>query len=121
MIRNGQIDVLHVEDIADILDDFDPDETLKVFAAIGTQAQAEVIDETDATSREQVIENLDLNRLKKILEEIQSGEFARDWLLENKAGQPSFFATRRRERTHKVEEVGRTLRRMMSWIDSKEV
>ncbi|MGE4602955.1 MAG: hypothetical protein AAEJ65_08630, partial [Planctomycetota bacterium] len=39
------------EDIADVLDDLDPVEKLKVFAAIGTEAQAEVIDETDATSR----------------------------------------------------------------------
>ncbi|MEE2882622.1 MAG: magnesium transporter [Planctomycetota bacterium] len=62
------------EDIADILDDFDPNEKLKVFAAIGTEAQAEVIDETDATSREQVLENLDVNRLKKILEEMPPDE-----------------------------------------------
>lgn len=59
--------------------------------------------------------------MKKILEEIQSGEFARDWLLENKVNQASFKATRRRERAHQIEEVGAQLRRMMSWIDSKEV
>ncbi len=59
--------------------------------------------------------------MKKILEEIQSGQFARDWLLENRAGQASFFATRRRERTHLIETVGRQLRRMMTWINSKEV
>ncbi|MGB0741397.1 MAG: ketol-acid reductoisomerase, partial [Planctomycetaceae bacterium] len=47
--------------------------------------------------------------------------FARNWLLENKAGQPGFLATRRRERTHEIENVGRQLRRMMSWIDSREV
>lgn len=62
------------EDIADVLDDLDPVEKLKVFAAIGTEAQAEVIDETDATSREQVIENLDVIRLKKILEEMPPDE-----------------------------------------------
>ncbi|MEZ6126672.1 MAG: ketol-acid reductoisomerase [Planctomycetaceae bacterium] len=59
--------------------------------------------------------------MKRILTEIQSGQFARDWLLENKAGQASFHATRRRERMHQIESVGRDLRRMMSWIDSKEV
>jgi ketol-acid reductoisomerase len=59
--------------------------------------------------------------MKRVLEDIQSGRFARDWLLENKAGQPSFYATRRRERTHQIETVGKELRRMMTWIDSKEV
>ena len=59
--------------------------------------------------------------MKRILEEIRSGKFARDWILENKAGAPSFKATRRRERQHPVEIVGKQLRRMMSWIKEKEV
>lgn len=59
--------------------------------------------------------------MKRILEEIQSGEFARQWILENKAGAPAFKATRRRERDHGVEQVGRDLRKLMSWIDEKEV
>jgi ketol-acid reductoisomerase len=59
--------------------------------------------------------------MKKILEEIRSGQFARDWILENKAGAASFKATRRREREHGVETVGKELRRMMSWIQEKEV
>ncbi len=59
--------------------------------------------------------------MKRILEEIQSGEFARQWILENKAGAPAFKATRRREREHPVEKVGRELRKLMSWIDEKEV
>jgi ketol-acid reductoisomerase len=59
--------------------------------------------------------------MKKILSEIQSGQFARDWLLENRAGQASFGATRRRERSHQIEKVGKQLRKMMSWIASKEV
>lgn len=74
------------EDIADVLDDLDPNDKLKVFAAIGTEAQAEVIDETDATSREQVIENLDVTRLKKILEEMPPDE-ATDLLNELPQGQ----------------------------------
>ena len=57
----------------------------------------------------------------KILEEVQSGEFAREWILENKAGSPKFKASRRREREHSLEDVGQRLRRMMSWIDEKEV
>jgi ketol-acid reductoisomerase len=59
--------------------------------------------------------------MKKILHEIQSGQFAREWILENKAGQPAFKATRRRERAHSIEAVGKKLRKLMTWIDSKDV
>ena len=59
--------------------------------------------------------------MKKILHEIQSGQFAREWILENKAGAPAFKATRRRQRTHQIEEVGLRLRRLMTWINAKEV
>ncbi len=59
--------------------------------------------------------------MKRILKEIQTGEFARQWILENKAGAPAFKATRRLEREHNIEEVGRRLRSLMTWIDSKEV
>lgn len=59
--------------------------------------------------------------MKQILHEIQSGQFARDWILENRAGAPAFKASRRRERSLLIEQVGRRLRKLMSWIDSKEV
>jgi ketol-acid reductoisomerase len=59
--------------------------------------------------------------MKKILAEIQNGEFARDWILENRAGAPRFKAIRRQERKHPIEEIGRKLRRLMPWIKSKEV
>jgi ketol-acid reductoisomerase len=54
--------------------------------------------------------------MKKILGEIQSGQFAREWVLENQANRASFLATRRREAEHPIEEVGKRLRAMMSWI-----
>jgi len=54
--------------------------------------------------------------MKKILTEIQSGQFTRDWVLENKAGLPSFKAMRRRGAEHSIEEVGAKLRAMMPWI-----
>lgn len=57
--------------------------------------------------------------MKKILGEIQRGEFARDWLLENKVNQATFKATRRMESEHEIEKVGKKLRSMMTWIDSK--
>lgn len=59
--------------------------------------------------------------MKKILEEIRAGQFAREWILENKANAPAFKATRRREAEHGLEQVGRRLRRLMAWIDAKEV
>lgn len=59
--------------------------------------------------------------MRQILHEIQSGQFAREWILENRAGAPAFKASRRRDRGLLIEQVGRRLRKLMSWIDSKEV
>jgi len=59
--------------------------------------------------------------MKRILSEIQNGQFAREWILENRAGAPAFKAIRRRERALEIEHVGRRLRSLMSWIDAKEV
>lgn len=52
----------------------------------------------------------------KILEEIQNGTFAREWILENQAGCPSFNAFRKMEAEHELEEVGEELRGMMPWL-----
>ncbi len=57
--------------------------------------------------------------MKLVLEDIQSGRFARDWVLENTAGQASFLATRRREAEHSIEKVGAELRKMMPWLHKK--
>ncbi len=57
--------------------------------------------------------------MKTILKEIQTGQFAREWILENKANRPVFSATRRLEREHPVELVGKRLRALMPWIESK--
>jgi ketol-acid reductoisomerase len=54
--------------------------------------------------------------MKRILEDIQSGRFVRDFVLEHQAGLPSFKATRRRAGEHQIEEVGARLRAMMPWI-----
>jgi ketol-acid reductoisomerase len=54
--------------------------------------------------------------MKRILEDIQSGRFVRDWMTECAAGQPSFKATRRRTAEHEIEAVGERLRGMMPWI-----
>ena len=55
-------------------------------------------------------------RMKEVLADIQSGRFAKDWMLENAAGQPSFKAMRRRAAEHDIEKVGEKLRGMMPWI-----
>jgi ketol-acid reductoisomerase len=59
--------------------------------------------------------------MKRILEDIQSGRFVRDFVLENTAGQPSFKATRRRQAEHPIEEVGAKLRAMMPWISKNRL
>jgi ketol-acid reductoisomerase len=54
--------------------------------------------------------------MKRVLADIQSGRFTRDWILENKVNQASFRATRRRNAEHPIEKVGERLRGMMPWI-----
>ena len=75
----------------------------------------------DYSSGPRIVNDDTRKEMKKILAEIQNGEFARNWILENKAGAPSFKARRRRGAESQIEEVGRRLRRLMTWIDSKEV
>ncbi|WP_422365449.1 ketol-acid reductoisomerase [Pelagibius sp.] len=59
--------------------------------------------------------------MKRVLDDIQSGRFARDWVTECKAGQPSFKALRRRSAEHNIEEVGAKLRAMMPWIAANQL
>ena len=56
--------------------------------------------------------------MKETLRQIQSGEFAREWILENRAGRPVFNALARQDQNHQIEQVGRELRSMMSWVKS---
>ncbi len=75
----------------------------------------------DYVSGPKVIDDDTRSRMKKILENIQSGRFARDWMLENTAGQPSFKALRSRHAKHEIEEVGDKLRGMMPWISANRL
>jgi ketol-acid reductoisomerase len=59
--------------------------------------------------------------MKRVLEDIQSGRFTRDWMLENKVNQTSFKATRARNNAHQIEEVGARLRAMMPWIGKNKL
>ena len=56
------------------------------------------------------------DEMKRILKEIQSGQFAKEWVLENQAGRPSFLSMRRMHAEHPIEQVGKELRSMMSWL-----
>lgn len=57
--------------------------------------------------------------MKKILEEIQTGKFAKEWLLENQVGRPQYNAIKEREANHPIEKVGKSLREMMPWLSKK--
>jgi len=70
----------------------------------------------DYTRGPRVVSEDTKKEMKKILGEIQSGQFAREWVLENQANRAGFLAMRRRDADHQIEEVGKRLRAMMSWI-----
>jgi ketol-acid reductoisomerase len=70
----------------------------------------------DYTRGPRVVSDETKREMKKILGEIQSGQFAREWVLENQANRAGFLAMRRRDAEHSIEEVGKRLRSMMSWI-----
>ena len=70
----------------------------------------------DFVSGPRVINDQSRAAMKQILEEIQTGKFARDFILENQSGTPVMKALRRRSREHQIEVVGEKLRSMMPWI-----
>ena len=70
----------------------------------------------DYVSGPRVIDTSVKDRMKEVLEEIQSGKFVQDWMMENKVGAPRFKAMRRRSAEHDIEKVGQNLRDMMPWI-----
>jgi len=72
----------------------------------------------DMSRGPRVITDETKQEMRKILGEIQSGAFAREWILENQAGRPAFNAMQRREAKHPIEAVGAELRAMMPWISA---
>ena len=72
----------------------------------------------DLTRGPKVVGDETREAMKKILADIQSGTFAREWINENKTGIRNFTALREAEKKHQVEEVGANLRGMMSWLKS---
>ncbi len=71
----------------------------------------------DLTRGPVLIDDSVRERMRQILADVQGGIFAREWVLENQANQPVLGALRRREEEHPIEEVGKNLRSMMSWLD----
>jgi ketol-acid reductoisomerase len=70
----------------------------------------------DLTRGSRIITGKTKKEMKKILEEVQSGEFAREWILENQSGRPVFNALVRKDSEHLIEKVGQKLRKMMPWM-----
>jgi ketol-acid reductoisomerase len=70
----------------------------------------------DYTRGPRVVNEETRAEMRKILKEIQAGQFAREWVLENQANRAGFLAMRRAEAQHPIEDVGKRLRSMMSWI-----
>jgi ketol-acid reductoisomerase len=74
----------------------------------------------DYTRGPRVVDQHVRDNMKKILSEIQSGEFAKEWIDENKAGRHKFLATREAQQKQKIEEVGGRLREMMAFLKKKK-
>jgi ketol-acid reductoisomerase len=70
----------------------------------------------DMTRGPRIITDETRAEMRRILEDIRSGRFAQEWILENQAGRPVFNALRRKSAEHPIEEVGERLRAMMPWI-----
>jgi ketol-acid reductoisomerase len=70
----------------------------------------------DYTRGPKVIDDHVRQNMKQVLQNIRSGAFAREWIIENQAGRPSFLALRRQNADHMIEKVGANLRAMMPWL-----
>ncbi len=73
----------------------------------------------DLTRGPRIINDETKKEMKKILMEIQTGQFAREWVLENQVGKPVYTALKAKDQEHMIEKVGKNLRKMMGWIDAK--
>jgi ketol-acid reductoisomerase len=73
----------------------------------------------DYTGGPRLITEATKAEMKRMLAEIQDGTYARNWILENQAGRPSFNLIRKREQNTLIEQVGRRLRAMMPWLNAK--
>ncbi len=74
----------------------------------------------DLTRGPRIITEKTREEMRKILDEIQSGQFAREWIMENQTNQPVFNALTKKDEEHLMEKVGKKLREMMSWIKENQ-
>jgi len=74
----------------------------------------------DMTRGRRIITDETRFEMENILEEIQTGQFAKEWILENMAGRPVYNAMKRKDSEHLIEQIGAKLRSMMSWIGRRE-
>lgn len=74
----------------------------------------------DYTIGSRIVTQETRKEMKQVLKEIQEGEFAKNWLVENAVNRPYFLSKRRIESEHQVEVVGKELRKMMPWLKSNE-
>lgn len=75
----------------------------------------------DYSRGKRIITEQTKQEMKRILQEIQSGQFAKEWVLENKANQTNFKTTRKNYAKHQLESVGQKLRAMMPWIEQNKL
>ena len=87
---------------------------------VGIQGMRKRVSDTaeygDLTRGKRVITDKTRKEMKKILKEVQSGKFAREWIKENEAGRPLYNELSKKDDTHQVEIIGKKLRGMMDWI-----
>lgn len=74
----------------------------------------------DLTRGPRIITQKTREEMRKILQEVQSGQFAREWIMENQTNQPVFNALTKKDEEHLIEKVGKKLRGMMGWIKEKQ-
>ena len=75
----------------------------------------------DFTRGPRIVNTKVQKEMKKILKEIQSGKFAKEWMKENKKGRKKFNKYRKLGQNHKIEAVGKNLRKMMPWIEKNKI
>ncbi|ELZ81711.1 ketol-acid reductoisomerase [Haloferax larsenii JCM 13917] len=72
------------------------------------------------TRGDRVVDEHSRERMEEVLEEVQDGTFAREWILENQAGRPSYSQLKEAEENHDIEDVGGRLRELFAWADEAD-
>src|SRR4030043_1253045 len=81
---------------------------------------SDTAEDGELTRGKRIITQETRQEMKRILEEVRNGNFAKEWIIENRVGRAVFTALRKKKAEHPIEKVGKELRGMMSWIESKD-